>query len=591
MNCSGNSLEGADTLTDAPCEVPARRGFTVSCRGKTLLSRIDPVAQGERLAAEIPLKERTLYFCPSPLYGYGLALFLGKLKSDPLLKDSAVLCAEADGKLFDIAYNAFGELCRNAAPADEGIRRLVLAKVSDPQSLCAFVRKTWGERRFRRVEVIRLTGGWQLFPQLYADCEQALRREMALEWRNAMTMIHLGRLYARNFIRNLSILPCGENIAALNYSSSPVLVLGAGPSLDPLLDGLSVFCGGSVPQPEGRRFKIICVDTCIPALRERGIKPDLAVILESQHWNLRDFTGARGWDIDAAIDLSALPASGRVLGGRRFFFTTPWTGLALFGRLREAGLLPETFPPLGSVGLSAVAIALRVSSGPVVTGGIDFSYTLDAYHARSTPGHGDLERKQSRLKSMINAGAALRDGVSVLLSKDGKSVRSDPAMRNYWDLFEQEFGGNPRLLDITGPGLPLGVKTVSRAEAFGILNGGSGFPIQAGPSPGASPAGAGTFPGREKTAAFIRRETDTLEALRDMLSGARAMDSFLFEEYLDAADYLWAHFPECAGGGRRPPCTDLSFLKRVRAGTEYFSALWEMAHNALTHISSRSSLL
>jgi hypothetical protein len=461
--------------------------------GKTLLSRIDPVAQGERLAAEIPVKENTLYFCPSPLYGYGLSVLLDKLESN-----SAVLCVETDEQLFEISRKAIDALPKLQS---EHNKSFSLLRATSPESLCAFVRETWGERTFRRVEEVRLTGGWQLFPRLYGDLIQALRSEIALEWGNAITLIHLGRLYARNLIRNLALLPESENIGSLSFPC-PILVLGAGPSLDSILGELSALWGGKIPAPEERRFRIICVDTCLPALNERQIQPDLVVILESQHWNLKDFTGARGLKIDAAMDLSALPASSRILAGKRYFYATQWTSLAFFSRLKEAGILPETFAPLGSVGLNAVALALRAGGDPVLTGGIDFSYTLDAYHARSTPGHINLQLRQSRFNSIINAGAAFREGSFSTLSKTGKQTRTDPAMRNYRDIFQLEFGGNTKLMDISGSGLPLGVKTLSPAEAFAILN------------EAAHPASQAQtkFPSTnqiEKIAAFIRQEMDT----------------------------------------------------------------------------------
>ena len=583
---SGNPGEQINTSPDfqseIPIEVPARRGFSISHGGKTLLSRIDPVAQGERAAAEITVKERTLYLCPSPLYGYGLSLFLGRLSSEIEKKNSAVLCVEADEKLFEISQKALGEMEASFLELKfHEANTFALAKASDPEQICAFVRETWGERMFRRVEVIRLSAGWQLFPGLYENIEAALKREIAVEWGNAITLIKLGRLYARNLIRNLALLGESKNISALNLGSSPVLALGAGPSMDSFLDELSLLAGGNIRKPDQRRFKIICADTCLPALHERGILPDLAVILESQHWNLKDFSGIRGLEIDAAIDLSALPASARVLGGCRFFFATPWTNLRLFTRLNEAGLLPKTFAPLGSVGLSVVALALSAGSGPVLITGLDFSYTPDAYHARSTPGRADRERKQNRFRSIINAGAAFREGSFPALSETGKPVRSDPSMRNYRDLFEQEFGGNPRLLNIAGAGLSLGVKTVSAAEALAILNGeGGGAVHKEAAVPPFQPGDLSADWQREKIETFIRREINILKELRDMLSGEIPLNEGRLEELLDTADYAWAHFPECAGaggqrtGGKRPLCTDLGFLKRVRTEIEPFLKCW-----------------
>ena len=573
-------------------ELPARRGFSIFYRGKTLLSRIDPVAQGDRLADGIVIRERTLYFCPSPLYGYGLSLFLEKLRGKPGSINSAILCVEADDKLFEISKRTLEGLgdtvssCSNSTKAGS-LLPIALAKAADPESICAFVKDTWGERVFRRVEEIHLTGGWQLFPQLYEDLGMALRREMALEWGNAMTLIRLGRLYARNLIQNLASLPESEDMDALDYGSSPVLVLGAGPSLDPLLDELSILSGGTIPGPEKRRYKIICVDTCIPALIDRSIVPDLVVVLESQHWNLRDFTGLRGRNMDIALDLSALPASARVFAGKRFFFSTRWTQLKLLERLEEACILPETFAPMGSVGLSAVALALDIGCGPVITGGIDFSYTLDAYHARSTPGAAILLRKQNRMRSIINI-AAFAEGTFSALSKAGTAVRSDPVMRSYRNLFKQEFSGNPRLVDTRGTGLPLGTGIISASDAYAMLNG----ETQTGASISNDMSGFGEksahpenisrnnrkakFPAR-KISGFIRSEADALKTLRGMLTGESPVEPAILEELLDDSDYLWAHFPECAGaGGRRPPCTDLGFLKRVRTEIEPFLKLWEM---------------
>jgi hypothetical protein len=552
---------------EIPRELPASRGFSVFYRGKSLLSRIDPVALAERTAGEVPAKDRTLYFCPSPLYGYGLDVLLERLG-----ENSAVLCVEEDEQLFDLSLKAMGGLLAETSAGPGGARSLALVKAVDPGALCALVRETWGERRFRRVEVLRLTGGWQLSPRLYEEMAAFLRRDMAISWSNAMTLIKLGRLYTRNVIRNLAFLPEYNDISGLDFGAAPVLVLGAGPSLDGLLRSLVDHFGAPARNPQKRPFRIVCADTCIPVLREWEIEPDLAVILESQHWNLGDFVGGRGREIPAAMDLSALPASGRVLGGPVFLFATPWTELRLFGRLEAAGLLPPGLPPLGSVGLAAAAIALKAGSGQVFTGGIDFSFTLDSYHARSSPGHLSRLAGVNRFRSLLNAGAAFRKGAFACLSKNGLSVRSDPSMRGYRDLFEQEFSGEKRLHDINGTGLPLGVKNLSMDEAFEVFAGNGELPP--------APRRSGNSRENLKSgvlAVFMREEKTRLIRLRGLLSGGVPFARREMERLLDECDYLWAHFPECAGaGGRRPPAEDISFLKRVRAEIDPFLRLWDL---------------
>jgi hypothetical protein len=556
-------------IDEIPLRVAARRGFSVSYRGKTLLSTRDPIALAESAVAALPkLRGPTLYFCPSPLYGYGLPLLL-----ESIAADSAVLCVETDTKLLALSNETIDRSIL-------GDPRFLLAQANDGAVLAALVRKTWGSRRFRRVEQLRLSGGWQLNPALYDALADTLRREIALDWGNAMTLAKLGRRYARNALRNLALLPRSLPLSALDFGAAPVLTLGAGPSLDGFLDGLAArfgdLSGGDRP------FKIVCVDTALSSLYQRRIKPDLAVALESQHWNLRDFIGLGGWELPVAMDLSAVRATGEMLGGHPRLFFTPWTKLSLFNRLKSAGLLPEEFPPLGSVGLSAAAIACRLSAGPVIVAGIDFSFTLDLTHARSAPAHLEKLRGQTRFCGPIDPEGAFRRGCHAALSKTGEPVRSTQTMKNYRDLFQREFAGPPggsgrgdRVRDVAGSGLSLGLETLSVEAACAVLAG-------AGPG-GATEARANVPPPAargEYTAkllpGFIEAEIAALKRLRGILSGEIAGGSEQVGALLDRCDYLWAHFPDCAGAdGRRPGETDLAFLKRVRAEIDPFITILE----------------
>ena len=272
--------------------------------GKTLLSH-EPHRRAERIADAVPVSDKTLYFCPSPLYGYGLERLLSRLENTP---DSAVLCAEADPEIYNLSIENIPSLILHN-------KKFHITEASGGAELASAVRDKWGMSAFRRIEVVRLTGGWQLHAQLYSSLCDTLRREIANDWSNAFTLAKLGRLYIRNFFRNLALVPQFPSIAELSFGSAPVLVLGAGPTLDEILDAAG--------NPVNRNFKIICVDTCIGSLKDRGIIPDLVVILESQHWNLRDFTGCYGWNVPSAVDMSALPSSARLLGGLGYLFFTP----------------------------------------------------------------------------------------------------------------------------------------------------------------------------------------------------------------------------------------------------------------------------
>jgi hypothetical protein len=567
-----------------------KRGF--SWNGKTLLSGIDPAGKAERITETIPVMDRTLYLCPSPLYGYGLERLLSRLDD---FSHSAVLCVEAEPGLFTLAQEHFGEtLVSNP--------KLRLTNRCEAGALCALLRQEWGPRFFRRIEMLRLNGGWQLHTELYDTLAESLQKEIALDWGNAMTLTRLGRRYIRNALRNLPLIPRCPSLQTLSFGSAPTLVLGAGPSLDHTLDGLQSRFGHVLRLTAKRPFRIICVDTCLSALKERDIEPDLAIILESQHWNLADFTGLSGWNVPAALDLSALPRSADVLAGGLFLFFTPWTALHIFERLESAGLIPARLPPLGSVGLSAVTIARRLTRGTIITAGLDFSFTLDSYHARSTPGHKSRLRRHNRFTGLLNADAAFGETVFTAVSKTGGPVFSNTALRHYRDLFEREFGamGDTRFYDmspdimspdimspdmmapdkVTAAGLPLGIETISPQSAFSALCGDEATDVSLYAD---NAVNGDALAG--KLRAFIRDEQNRLTRLRDMLAGDTSMDYDALVILIDECNYLWAHFPDYAASTRRFGRSELeagsgaviSFLNRLRVEIEPFLKLWELS--------------
>ncbi|MDR2072810.1 MAG: DUF115 domain-containing protein, partial [Spirochaetaceae bacterium] len=276
-----------------PEKKPARRGFFITYKNKTLLSTVDPVAQAERTAAQTAAqlinRDRTLYFCPSPLLGYGFETLLSHSGSG-----SAVLCVETDEALRKLSLLSMGDTLLHP--------RLALTGIRDGAALCGFVREKWGARVFRRVVMVKLSGGWQLDAAVYEELADFLRRDIAREWGNAMTLVRLGRRFMRNALRNLAALGGSRPLEDIYFGSKPVLVLGAGPSLDFFLDQLQQ---SGVLRASPRPFALVCVDTCLVPLREREIIPDLTVILESQFWNQQDFIGRRYAKIPAALDLSA----------------------------------------------------------------------------------------------------------------------------------------------------------------------------------------------------------------------------------------------------------------------------------------------
>jgi hypothetical protein len=282
------------------------------------------------------------------------------------------------------------------------------------------------------------------------------------------------------------------------------------------------------------------------------------------------------------MDLSALPATAGVLAGKTLLFATPWTSLTIFSRMNGRGILPLTLPPLGSVGLTAVKLALTIGSGPVVSGGLDFSFTLDLYHARAACDHGEKLRCKTRLNSLFCPEAAFRKGVVNAAAKNGNSVKSDVSLKHYRDLFEREFALDAaagRFFDIEGSGLPLGVPVLGMEAAFALLagNGNTAFPLPVDDS-----GNGGKTVDTKEVRAFVGEEAAYLTSLRDMLTGTVPVNTAEIDGLLGLCDYLWAHFPDCAAReSERPPASDIAFLKRVRVEIDLFLKLFSLAKREL----------
>jgi hypothetical protein len=201
--------------------------------------------------------------------------------------------------------------------------------------------------------------------------------------------------------------------------------------------------------------------------------------------------------------------------------------------------LTAKLPALGSVGLSAYALARQLGGGAVFTAGLDFAYTPDIYHCRGSPSHLRLLRENTRLRCLYPLSSVYREGSFVYNAPDGSKLRKDPALEKYSNLFD-ELKGFTRQNSACQPG-----------------------------------AGA-TFSSKQAAlAAFADGERARLQALLDILTGTG--EAQRLDQLLDECDYLWAHFPDCAGREGCRPRGDVNFLKRVRAEIEPFLALFRKA--------------
>jgi hypothetical protein len=233
------------------------------------------------------------------------------------------------------------------------------------------------------------------------------------------------------------------------------------------------------------------------------------------------------------MDMSALPATAGCIDGPTYLFFTPWTHLRIFDRLRERGLLPFEMPPLSNVGITAYALARRLFSGEIVPHGLDFTFTIDQYHCRGSPGHIDRLRRLDRFHSLFPVEAALRPsafaafGSLATAGSRGESVRQDPVMRRYRELF------------------------------LAVRRNGNGIFAAGTPS-----SHSGT-----KTAVtdFIHELRFELVRIGNILGGREKAGEEELAGLLNRNDFLFAHYPDYAETRSPADTGDISFLKRIRA--------------------------
>jgi hypothetical protein len=511
------------------------------------------------------------------LLGYGLPELLARLP-----RDSAVLALECDETI--MAFSA--PLIPPEVLADPRFR---YARTTSPAALLRYVAAMPGAP-FRRCVRVDLSGAAALRADEYARLTAALDDYIATYWKNRVTLMRLGRNYARNAFRNLEFVPTSEPAQPIPRNLVP-MVIGAGPSLDDVLPQII---------QERQKLYLIAVDTALPSLRDAGITPDAAVVVESQYWIEPAFVGGARGGIPLYADVTANPRVIRALGNTVRFFLSEYADATWLASLRAAiGSIP-TVDPMGSVGLVALELADRLASpeSTIFFVGLDFSWRQGYTHSRGAPAARAARFSTDRLHP-IEPLAALATGVKPI-----RGGHTDPALERYAAQCEARFAsrrnangefrfvnlGISSLLPSFAPAAETLFRTALCAavalqavdnlhviateqttEAQGRER--IGLPTNEKETVGGDSA-------KQSAREFLERERDALAEIKRILTGEQtgAEAAARLRELATERDYLYLHFPDGERGYRE----DVAFLKRMRIETEYFLKTIEVTLAALT---------
>ena len=516
------------------------QGFSVFYRNRYLYSRYNPEAASVRTAESYTVLPQTLVMVFSPLLGYGLKELIERLP-----QDCSMILIEADEALFKFSNEHIQKLIKDKP----NIYNICISSGSALFSLFS-QRLLPSFSNFKRCLPIELSGGAQLYRQFYHSLTALIDNAINQFWRNRITLVKLGRLYARNIFKNLGKLPFSSDLKN-NSVSKPIVVCGSGLSLEntvPFLQRNSDDCF------------VIAVDNALMPLLSNGIFPDAIIAVESQLAVEKSYIGSAGTKITIIADLTSRPHVLNLTGGGVSFFMSEYEQCNYLERIKKA-LNCMVIPPLGSVGLAATEIALilrKDENVPIFICGLDFSFKPCKTHCKESPSYRTLINECSRLVPLLRGESSFGINRYFFAGKDGKPGITTPSLSNYGRTFAARYGRVPNLFDISSEGMDLNLERRDLSSAEEIIQNRSESAV----------SNSRVLQKNAETGKNVRQflldELESLEKLKFRMINGTELDEIV--PSLKQREYLYLHFPD----GYKEPSLEKSFLNRVRAEIDFF---------------------
>lgn len=533
-----------ESVQEKPRLVSAGQGFsvlkTVEYKDRFLYSKYNPAKAIEANIDKMQFLSGTLVVICSPLLWYGIE----KLKS-LVPENCEIIALENDENLFELAMQ------NNSA-------NVPLFKLNEGEKIDLFVRNICKGGSIKRALKIDFSAGVNFSKEKFDFTLNAISEIIATFWKNRITLVKFGRLFSKNFLRNIARLEYSKTLEdAAKTVSKPLLVLGAGEGLDSL--PYSSFSPSD--------FFIIAVDAALSPLLARNITPDAVVTMESQLAIEKAFLDAKNKNILLFADLCARPEATKILGGNIIWFATKYADGTFFDNLKKENVIRNFIEPMGSVGLAATYIALKLrssSSVPVFVAGLDFSYSIGTTHAKGTMALKQHFINSSRLLPIENYDASFSMAAQTVISKSGKKICSTKILLQYAKQFSMMFKNEKNLFDCSSTGINLGIPQSDLFSTKGNLQKAKSEP-------------------HKNISNFCEKEKRKLEELRSLLSDGEKSTfrnnlpeeislSEQIKKIAEEREYLFLHFPD--GYAFK---MEQSFLKRIRAETDFFIKQLEIA--------------
>lgn len=525
-----------------PCLVQTSQGFSVNYKERLLYSKYNPQKSILTLIQNINILPGTIILCISPALNYGLPELVQKLP-----EDCCLFGIDAEPGLLELSKS---DPCRKLSPDFPFTHIPAGELLSLPEKISAL-----NNGRFRRCIRIDFSGGFAFHSEFYQQLYAACQNTVAQFWKNRITLVKFGRRYAGNILKNL---PRISKSRSFKKVKRPIAVIGAGESAVKTLESI---------KQDRSSFYILAVDAVLQTLKAMNIKADAVICEEAQDLIAGAFTGA----LDSAdrffVSASTNPNVTKLCPGKNAFYATEYAETNFFKRLRSLQILENIIPPLGSVGLSAVELALKIradDSVPVFVSGLDFSFSCGQTHAKNSFHEKNRRTKNCRLSGLENFASSFSPNAKPFTGKDGRTFYTTTPLSGYAELFAYRYTGTKNLFDAGKSGIPLGLEQKDIEAAGDIYH----------DNERASAEGNLSSPEKnklrdKKITEFINEEKCALQEIKDIFTGRINLSpeesQKRLAQLLSDREYLYLHFPD---GCRLDFSQD--FLNRVRIELDYF---------------------
>lgn len=408
-------------------------GLAVRLGRRALTHPTHPVEAARKRAASIPIEINTAYILASPLLFHGFAEFLERLP-----ESSTVVCVEQNDALLEMSRNSAGS----------GSESVDIFHSVDPHHTAEMIVASIPPT-IRRCRLVSFGSGASMASAHYRDIERAVSEVLTERVRNTATLIHFGRKWCRHVFRTLSESPVPLPDDQI-FGSDTVVVAAAGESLESSMPLIKKYRD---------RFWLVAVDTAVGPLAACGIDPDVVVAIESQSINTGHFHGRLSNASMLIHDLTCHPDVFRLWPPeRRFFIATRFADIRLFNRLRSLSDRGIHLPGLGSVGITSCVLALRLTKGPIILSGFDFSYVPGKPHAKHSLSFELSHVRNHRLSPDILFELAMVRPLIHGTAHDGCRYTSDTVLTSYVPHLERVLDPD-RVSTLPRTGPDLGVPT------------------------------------------------------------------------------------------------------------------------------------